>query len=268
MQKNLITKSGSQQSQTSPSSNKQSPHSSGENMNDHQISNELLERMRKRKCFADKELEVICDTDIHPLIVQSNFIEQTRLKEKYEKEKEAQINQNLKLFEFYSALLEQSVSAVASQSPSPSPSPTALHSLNFIDKLNLFKSYYQHINANNHYNQQLQMYHQPFAFLAAAAAAAAGAGAPPSRNGSWTSNQENCSISMNEVKSERSSISQEEDYSPSSLNSNKFKRLTIETSSNEVISNNENNTRLSNKTSGNNKAKTNFSVEALLGVVK
>jgi hypothetical protein len=114
--------------------------SSVENMsNDSLLSSELIERMRKRKCFADKELEELTSpsspsssahhtkADNQHILVHNHLIEQSKLKASLDlqqkqsqqqqaaaaaaaEKKEIEINENRKLFDYYANILRHSSS--------------------------------------------------------------------------------------------------------------------------------------------------------------
>ena len=71
-----------------------------------QLSQELIERMRKRKCFADKELEEIPPAQQQQSLAQAQIIDQKNFNLRQQAQQHQQ--QQQKFQDIYSVLLEQS----------------------------------------------------------------------------------------------------------------------------------------------------------------
>ena len=127
-----------------------------------QLSQELIERMRKRKCFADKELEEIPPAQQQQSLAQAQIIDQ---KISNLRQQAQQQHQQQKCQDIYSALLEQSkyyqnLTETSSTSPqmffNSGFNPTLM---NPIDSFNALTTYYaQFSNLSNNNNNRENHY--------------------------------------------------------------------------------------------------------------
>jgi hypothetical protein len=127
-----------------------------------QLSPELIERMRKRKCFADKELEEMPQDQQQQSLAQAQIIDQKNLNLQRQ---QAQQQQQQKFHDVYSILLEQSKYyqnlVETSQSSNSSPQANVFFNNGFnlksqMDSFNALTAYYTQLsnlsNVNNREN--------------------------------------------------------------------------------------------------------------------
>ena len=122
---------GNNLEQTSKSSTDSHKTNTPESLNE-KLSKELSERMRKRRCFADKDLEEIDPNNTHhQQHVQTRLIQEEQEESLSEKKKKLELNND-----------------VTAKQP---------ESINLVDSLGKFLAYYSHFANLNHYNHQLNM---------------------------------------------------------------------------------------------------------------
>jgi hypothetical protein len=126
-----------------------------------QLSQELIERMRKRKCFADKELEEIPPAQQQQSLAQAQIIDQKNFNLRQQAQ---QHQQQQKFQDIYSVLLEQSkyyqnITETNSTSPqmffSSGLNPNLM---NPIDSFNALTTYYAQISNLSNNNSRENNY--------------------------------------------------------------------------------------------------------------
>lgn len=125
-----------------------------------QLSQELIERMRKRKCFADKELEEIPPAQQQQSLAQAQIIDQKNFNLRQQAQQHQQ--QQQKFQDIYSVLLEQS-KYYQNLTETSSTSPQMFFNSGFnpnlmnpIDSFNALTTYYAQISnlSNNNNNRE------------------------------------------------------------------------------------------------------------------